>query len=378
MYRPLSGLPWRRPALFRPFSLPFPVKARVGLFPPPLSLLNRNPTPPSNRNRVSPISVRHMSNSASAELWDREGKRLPAWASFALQRRRGDRGRIQVRAGLRPRLRPADFTAQIGGGGCGFGQRYSDALLILGSATWHLPHSDAGLGFLVGANALISGARSGHDVCICRDVKADSYAFRDQALALQAAVCDGQCVGHTTGSGFPLAENTRQRHAGTDFITGPEIDRPQGPSGQARPGVVAHVQVGGIVPKESPVLRHRGGVIVDKIGEVIEIHVDRADIAARSVERNAVALAAAHINQVRLSGRRSGRNFKPPLTRFCRLWQRREVRGQIGGILVAELTLHKGRHDAPRLANSPHNLCGAQPTAGEIRPKCTLASVAMT
>src|SRR5262249_35111688 len=90
-----------------------------------------------------------------------------------------------------------------------------------------------------------------------------------------------------------------------------------------------------------------------------------------------VALAAPNIDQVDLSGRSSRRNFDPPFARFCNLRQRREVRGQIGSVLTAELTFDKGRHDAPRLSNGALELGGVQPAAGEIRPKTTLARAAV-
>jgi hypothetical protein len=49
-------------------------------------------------------------------------------------------------------------------------------------------------------------------------------------------------------------------------------------------------------------LRHRHGVIEDKVRKIIEIHADRSHVAPRSVEGRAMALSAAHIDQVHLSG----------------------------------------------------------------------------
>ncbi len=124
-------------------------------------------------------------------------------------------------------------------------------------------------------------------------------------------------------------------------------------------------------------LQQRGRVVVDEVGEIIEIRVDRAEVPPRSVECRAVTLAAAGIDQGRLSGRGSGRNLDPPLAGRRRLRQRGEVGGQIGGVLVAQLALHEGGHDSPRLAHRAHDLGGVQAAAGEIRPKLAFRVIAV-
>jgi hypothetical protein len=126
------------------------------------------------------------------------------------------------------------------------------------------------------------------------------------------------------------------------------------------------------------VLRQGGGVIVDQVGEVIEVGIDGAEIAARSVEIDAVALAAADIDQGGLSGRRAGGDLEPPFGRLGGLRQAGKIGGEIGGLLIAQLALDKSRHDPPRLAHGLHELRGIQSAAGEIRPERALALGAVT
>ena len=110
----------------------------MGLFPH-YRFVEPKPHPPLQpRSGLPDFCATHVEFGISRIRLDGEGKRLTASAGHSardvdardthghllpLQRRGGDRSHIQVRAGLWPRLRPADFTAQIGGSGCGFGQR---------------------------------------------------------------------------------------------------------------------------------------------------------------------------------------------------------------------------------------------------------------
>src|SRR5215472_16507111 len=314
---------------------------------------------------------------AGAESLGVAGTSPATTSGYSLQRRRGDIHHVRAGAGLRRRLGPVDLAAQVGGGCRGFGQRDGDALLILGSAAWQLPHRHTGLGLVVGVDALITGTRRGHHGRVRRDVEADRYAFRDHAFSLQAVIPNRQGVGYAAGTGLAFAESPRQRYANANLITRPEVDRSQRPDRQARPGVVAHLEVGGGLPEQSTMLGHRGGVIVNEVRKVIECHVDRAHVTSRSVELWAMALGAADVDQVRLTGRSAGGNFDPPLAGFRHLRQRGEVRGQIRGILVAKLAFHERRHDAPRLVHRAGNLCRVQPATGEIRSESTLAVAAV-
>src|SRR5215468_8221177 len=116
----------------------------------------------------------HQSVLMGVDARDMRGRPL------TLQRRRGDGGHVLAGAALWRRLGPVDFTAQVGGSSCGLGQRYGDALLILGSAARHLPHGAAVAFVFVGARALVYSVRGTHDIRVGRDVEADRYAFRDQ------------------------------------------------------------------------------------------------------------------------------------------------------------------------------------------------------
>jgi hypothetical protein len=112
---------------------------------------------------------------------------------------------------------------------------------------------------------------------------------------------------------------------------------------------------------------------VARFREVIEIGVDGAQIAARSVEIDAMALTAADIDQGGLPGRRARRRLEPPFAGLGDLRQRSEIGGQIGGVLIAHLAFDESRHDAPGLAHGLLDLRGIQATAGEIRPESALA-----
>src|SRR5271156_1947904 len=98
-----------------------------------------------------------------------------------------------------------------------------------------------------------------------------------------------------------------------DFVASPEIDFTQCRYGQAHPGEIAHVEVCGVVSEHGPMLRHRGRVVVDEVRKIIEVHVDRAHIPARSLELRGMTLAAAHIDQHGLSGRSARWNVESPL-----------------------------------------------------------------
>src|SRR5260370_36095851 len=114
-----------------------------------------------------------------------EGRMGATRAGRSLEGRRRDVRHVQARAGLWPRLGPADFTAQIGGGGCGLRQRYGQTLLILGSAARELPCGD------VVGDALIALSRRGHHIVTRRYGKADRQALCDYAFALNAVVPQG-------------------------------------------------------------------------------------------------------------------------------------------------------------------------------------------
>ena len=119
-------------------------------------------------------------------------------------------------------------------------------------------------------------------------------------------------------------------------------------------------------------LPERGGVVVDQVREVIEIGVDGAQVAARSVEVDAVA-PAADIDQRGLSRRRARGRLEPPFAGLGDLRQRGEIGGEIGGVLVAHLALDESRHDAPGLAHGLLDLGGVQAAAGQIRAERALA-----
>src|SRR5216683_2657681 len=97
------------------------------------------------------------------------GAREPAVRS--LEGRRCDVRHVLARASLWPRLGPANFTAQIGGGGRGLRQRYGQTLLILGSAARELPCGD------VIGDALIALSRRSHHIVARWDVEADRQAL---------------------------------------------------------------------------------------------------------------------------------------------------------------------------------------------------------
>src|SRR5271167_1634349 len=131
---------------------------------------------------------------------------------YGLQRRRGDVDHVEVGSGLGHGLLPDDGASEIGGLGDRLGQRYRQALLILGTAARQPPCGD------VLADTLISASRRGHDVRTRRYGEADRQAFRDCAFALKAVVRDGQGVGHAAGTGLAFAEHARHRYAHSDFV----------------------------------------------------------------------------------------------------------------------------------------------------------------